>query len=217
VSLRAIAARSEDSRRAARDAFPHAHIYSDYRELLARPDIEVVDVVVPSYLHHEIASAALAAGKHLLLEKPMALSLRECDELIALTRKQDRVFAVGHELRLSSLWGKAKELIASGYIGEPKYALIELSRRPYRLGSENWRYDITRVGSWILEEPIHFFDLARWYLSSLGEPQTVYATANSRQAGHEELKDNFTAIVHFRAALMPSYRRRLPHLNIIRP
>ena len=148
-----------------REAFPQAQVYADYRELLARADIEVVDIVVPSYLHHEIASAALAAGKHLLLEKPMALSLRECDDLIALARKHNRIFAVGHELRLSSLWGKAKELIASGFIGEPKYALIELSRRPYRLGSENWRYDISRVGSWILEEPIHFFDLARWYLS----------------------------------------------------
>jgi myo-inositol 2-dehydrogenase/D-chiro-inositol 1-dehydrogenase len=197
ATLKAIAARSDASRSASRDAFPKAEIYADYRELLARPDIEVVDVVVPSYLHHEIASAALAAGKHLLLEKPMALSLHECDELIALARTHNRIFAVGHELRLSSLWGKAKELIASGFIGEPKYALIELSRRPYRFGSENWRYDITRVGSWILEEPIHFFDLARWYLSSLGDPETVYATASSRQTGHEELKDNFTAIVHF--------------------
>ncbi len=107
------------------------------------------------------------------------------------------MFAVGHELRLSSLWGKAKELVASGFVGEPQYVLVELSRRPYRLGSESWRYDINRVGSWILEEPIHFFDFARWYLSDVGDPQTVYATANSRQAGHPELKDNFTAIVHF--------------------
>src|SRR5215212_8002125 len=197
AALKAIAVRSDTSRSAARDAFPAAEVFADYRELLARPDIDVVDVVVPSNLHHEIASAALAAGKHLLLEKPMALSLKECDDLISLARKHNRVFAVGHELRLSSLWGKAKELIASGFIGEPKYALIELSRRPYRLGSDNWRYDINRVGSWILEEPIHFFDLARWYLTSLGDPHTVYATANSRQAGHDELKDNFTAIVHF--------------------
>jgi myo-inositol 2-dehydrogenase/D-chiro-inositol 1-dehydrogenase len=197
ANLSAIAARSDASRRAAHDAFPQARIYADYRELLARDDIEVVDVVVPSHLHHEIASAALAAGKHLLLEKPMALSLRECDDLIALANKQERVFAVGHELRLSSLWGKAKELIASGFVGEPQYVLIELSRHPYRLGSENWRYDINRVGSWILEEPIHFFDFARWYLSDVGNPQTVYATANSRQAGHPELKDNFTVIVSF--------------------
>lgn len=197
ASLTAIAAPSENSRRAAHDAFPQAHICSDYRELLARPDVQLVDIVVPSHLHHEIASAALAAGKHLLLEKPMALSLRECDDLIALARKHNRVFAIGHELRLSSLWGKAKELIAAGFVGEPQYALIELSRRPYRQGSQSWRYDIARVGSWILEEPIHFFDFARWYLSDVGEPQTVYATASSRQAGHPELKDNFTAIVHF--------------------
>ena len=53
------------------------------------------------------------------------------------------------------------------------------------------------MGSWILEEPIHFFDFARWYLASAGEPQTVYATSNSRQPGHPELRDNFSAIVNF--------------------
>lgn len=195
--LAAIAAPSEASRAAARDAHPQAQIFSDYRELLARNDIEVVDVVVPSHLHHEFASAAFAGGKHLLLEKPMALSVSECDDLIRLAREHKRVFAVGHELRLSSLWGKVKELVADGFVGEPQYVLIELSRRPYRQGSDSWRYDIQRVGSWILEEPIHFFDLARWYLSGLGEPQTVYATSNSRQSGHPELKDNFSAIVHF--------------------
>jgi myo-inositol 2-dehydrogenase/D-chiro-inositol 1-dehydrogenase len=88
-------------------------------------------------------------------------------------------------------------MVASGFVGDPLYLLIELSRRPYRQGSDNWRFDIQRVGSWILEEPIHFFDLARWYLSAAGDPQTVYATSNSRQPGRPELKDNFTAIVHF--------------------
>jgi myo-inositol 2-dehydrogenase / D-chiro-inositol 1-dehydrogenase len=195
--LAAVAAPSELSCAAAREAYPKAHVCADYRELLGREDIDVVDIVVPSHLHHEIASAALAAGKHVLLEKPMALNLRECDDLIQLAHERKRVFAVGHELRLSSLWGKVKELIESGFVGDPLYVLIELSRRPYRQGSDSWRYDISRVGSWILEEPIHFFDLARWYLGSNGEPQSVYATSNSRQPGHPELKDNFTAIVHF--------------------
>jgi myo-inositol 2-dehydrogenase / D-chiro-inositol 1-dehydrogenase len=197
AELAAIAAPSESSRAAAQDAYPQAQVVGDYRELLARDDIEVVDIVVPSYLHHEIASAVLNAGKHLLLEKPMALSLRECDDLIRIARERQLVFAIGHELRLSSLWGKVKELIDSGFVGDPLYVLVELSRRPYRQGSNNWRYDINRVGSWILEEPIHFFDLARWYLASAGEPQTVYATSNSRQPGHPELKDNFSAILHF--------------------
>ncbi len=197
AALSAIVAPSEVSRSTASDAFPQSQVYSDYRDLLAREEIAVVDIVVPSHLHHEITSAALLAGKHVLLEKPMALSLAQCDDLIRCAREKERVFAVGHELRLSSLWGKVKELIDSGFVGDPLYALVELSRRPYRQGSNSWRYDINRVGSWILEEPIHFFDLARWYLQSVGEPQSVFATSSSRQPGHPELKDNFTAIVRF--------------------
>jgi myo-inositol 2-dehydrogenase/D-chiro-inositol 1-dehydrogenase len=197
AELAAIAANSQASCAAAREAYPNAAVFADYRELLKQTDVDIVDVVVPSYLHHEIASAVLAAGKHLLLEKPMALSLPECDDLITLAKKHNRLLAVGHELRLSSLWKKVKDLVDDGYVGEPKYLLVELSRRPYRLGSNNWRYDIGRVGNWILEEPIHFFDLARWYLQSLGNPQIIYATANSKQPDHPELQDNFSAIVHF--------------------
>jgi myo-inositol 2-dehydrogenase / D-chiro-inositol 1-dehydrogenase len=197
AELAAIAATSEASCAAAREAYPNADVFSDYRELVGRHDIDVVDVVVPSYLHHDIAAAVLSAGKHLLLEKPMALSIGECDDLISLASKHDRLLAVGHELRLSLLWSKAKELIDSGFVGEPQYVLVELSRRPYRLGSQSWRYDIGRVGNWILEEPIHFFDLARWYLQSQGDPQEIYAAANSKQPDHPELQDNFSAIVRF--------------------
>jgi myo-inositol 2-dehydrogenase / D-chiro-inositol 1-dehydrogenase len=197
ADLAAISAPSDASRSAARDSFPNAATFADYRELVQRDDIDVVDIVVPSHLHHEIASAALAAGKHLLLEKPMAVTLQQCDDMIALARRQNRYLAIGHELRLSSLWGKVKELVDSGFVGQPQYVLVELSRNPYRQGSGGWRYDIGRVGNWILEEPIHFFDLARWYLSSIGEPESIYATANSRQPEHPELQDNFSAIVHF--------------------
>lgn len=197
AELVAVAATSQASCDAAREVYPNATVYSDYRELVARDDIEIVDVVVPSYLHHEIGSAVLASGKHLLLEKPMALSLSECDDLIELSRKHDRLLAVGHELRLSSLWAKVKNLVDAGFVGESQYVLVELSRRPYRLGSNSWRYDIGRVGNWILEEPIHFFDLARWYLQSLGNPTTIYAAANSKQPDHPELQDNFSAIVQF--------------------
>src|SRR5204862_3680605 len=63
--------------------------------------------------------------------------------------------------------------------------------------STGWRDDRERVGSWILEEPIHFFDLARWYLSASGEPVSVYARANSRQTERPDLHDNFTATIGF--------------------
>lgn len=195
--LTAIAARSPETCDAARAAHPQAEVLSDYRQLLARDDVDIVDVVLPSHLHYEVAAAVLSAGKHLLLEKPMALTLEQCDDLIRLAGERKLRLAVGHELRLSSLWGKVKQMVDAGFVGDPQYVLVELSRNPYRQGAGGWRYDIHRVGNWILEEPIHFFDLARRYLAGAGEPRSVYAAANSRQPDHPELQDNFSAIVHF--------------------
>ncbi len=195
AELVAIAARSVESRTAAQAAHPEARIYDDYRAMLDKEALDAVDVVLPSYLHYSVARDVLASGRHLLLEKPMALTLEHCDELIALAKAKNLHLAVGHELRQSSLWGKAQEMLAVGAIGQPLYLLIELWRRPYRLGSGGWRYDINRVGNWILEEPIHFFDLARWYLGQ--EPIAVFARANSRQPDHPELQDNFTAVLNF--------------------
>jgi len=197
AELAVIAVRSESRQAEARACHPGVDIVSDYRELLARPDVEAVDVVLPTDLHFTVGMEALRADKHLLLEKPMALTLPHCEELIQRARQQQRLLAIGHEFRLSSLWGKVKEMIGGGAIGEPLYAVIELWRRPYRQGADGWRYQIDRVGSWILEEPIHFFDLARWYFSSHGEPKSVYARANGRRSDHPELQDNFSAIVEF--------------------
>jgi myo-inositol 2-dehydrogenase/D-chiro-inositol 1-dehydrogenase len=195
--LAAVAERADEGRAAAKQAYPQADVYDDYRDLLARDDIDVVDVVIPSHLHYEVAKAALEADKHVFLEKPMVLTLAHCDELITFAKKRQKLLAVDHEMRVSTLWGRVKRLIDEGAVGTPQYVLTELSRFPYRLGSEGWRFDIHRVGNWILEEPIHFIDLARWYMGDFGEPVSVYARANSRQPGHPELQDNFTTIVNF--------------------
>ena len=197
AELVAIAARSEATRARAAQEHASAQVYADYRELLARQDLDAVAVVLPSHLHHEVGAAVLESGRHLLLEKPMAISVADCDDLIAVAQKRERTLAIGHEMRLSSLWGKVKEMIASGAIGTPQYALIELWRRPYRLGADGWRYDIARVGNWILEEPIHFFDLARWYFQGVGEPVSVYARAVAKNAERPQLQDNFSAVVNF--------------------
>jgi myo-inositol 2-dehydrogenase/D-chiro-inositol 1-dehydrogenase len=197
ATLTAICARSEDSRAAARADHPRATIYADHREMLAREELDLCDVVLPSDLHFPVACDVLESGRHLLLEKPMALTADHCQQLVRLAESKNRILAIGHELRLSSLWGRVKTLIDEGGIGEPLYAMIELWRKPYRLGSGGWRYDVGRVGNWILEEPIHFFDLARWYFSSAGDPVSVYATGSARRADHPELHDNFSAIVHF--------------------
>jgi myo-inositol 2-dehydrogenase / D-chiro-inositol 1-dehydrogenase len=195
--LAAVCARSDESRRKAAVEHPEARVYADHREMLAREELDLCAVVLPSDLHYPVARDVLEAGRHLLLEKPMALSLDDCAQLVKLAGERRLVLAVGHELRMSSLWGEVKRLIDTGAIGEPLYAMIELWRKPYRLGSGSWRYDIGRVGNWILEEPIHFFDLARWYFEDAGDPTSVYAAASARREDHPDLHDNFSAIVRF--------------------
>ena len=197
ATLVAIAARSEQSVAAAKAQQPGTQVYSDYRHMLAAEKLHLCSIVLPSHLHFEVTRNGLESGRHVLLEKPMALTLADCSKLVQLAKDRGRILAIGHELRASSLWGKVKQLVAQGDIGQPLYALIELWRRPYRLGADGWRYDIKRVGNWILEEPIHFFDLARWYFAGVGEPQSVFASASAKRADHPELNDNFSAIVRF--------------------
>ncbi|MCA8926669.1 MAG: Gfo/Idh/MocA family oxidoreductase [Alphaproteobacteria bacterium] len=175
LELSAIAVPGEASRAAAAAAHPGATVYRSYRELLACAPVDMADVVVPNHLHGKIAMAALAAGKHVLLEKPMAISLAECDRLLAADASSGRRISVGHELRLSSQWGRVQREIAAGRIGEPRHVSVGLFRNPYRPGADGWRCDPARVGSWSLEETVHFFDLALWYLDAMGEEATVQA------------------------------------------
>jgi myo-inositol 2-dehydrogenase/D-chiro-inositol 1-dehydrogenase len=197
AELVAIAAPSEMSRAAAVQAHPSARIFSDHRRMLAETKLDIVDVVTPSHTHREIATDVFNAGCDLLLEKPMALSIEDCQALVRLAHERGRKFAVGHEFRLSSQWGEIKRRIDAGAIGEPQYVLVELSRKPYRLGASGWRYDPARVGSWVLEEPIHFFDLARWYLAGAGDPVELHAYGNSRDPQRPQLFDNFSAMFKY--------------------
>src|SRR5262245_36221545 len=75
AELVAVAAHSEGSCAKARADHPQARVYADYREMLAREELDVVDVVIPSHLHHPVARDVVLSGRHLFLEKPMALSL----------------------------------------------------------------------------------------------------------------------------------------------
>jgi myo-inositol 2-dehydrogenase/D-chiro-inositol 1-dehydrogenase len=90
-----------------------------------------------------------------------------------------------------------RALVEEGAIGTPRYATIDLWRRPYRLGSANWRFDAPRVGSWVLEEPIHFFDLACWWLREAGRPVSVYARGSRHPGTPEGLWNDMTTVLAF--------------------
>ncbi|MBV9749066.1 MAG: Gfo/Idh/MocA family oxidoreductase [Acetobacteraceae bacterium] len=173
--LTCIAARSNGEQ--AEEDWPDARVTGDWRSVAEDPSLDAVVVVVPNALHEEVATAALHAGHHVLLEKPMALTVAGCDRLIEAAQQARRVLSIGHEFRVSEQWGRAKALIEAGEIGVLEHAAITLFRFPYRTGSGGWRYEGARVGSWILEEPVHFFDLLLWYGSAWGPPLGISALA----------------------------------------
>ena len=195
AQLGAIACASEATAAAAARDFPGVPVHVGYPALLARPDIDAVAVVVPNHLHAEVGAAALEAGKDVLLEKPMATSLEGCDRLLAAARTSGRVLSVGHELRQSSQYGRVKALIDEGAIGPPSYIAFSLFRFPFRPGSQGWRYDPARVGSWILEEPVHFFDFVMWYLEALGDPRSIQALGSGGPGAG--LSQSFSAVLRF--------------------
>jgi len=182
ATLAAIVARGDDSAAQAASDHPGIPVLRDAAALLADGSVEAIVVAVPNAQHAAVAMAALASGKHVLLEKPMALTLGDCDALIGTARQAGRVLTIGHELRVSRQWAPIRRMIEGGEIGALRHAAISLFRFPYRTGSQSWRYDRAAVGSWILEEPVHFFDLLLWYARECGPPETVRATAEGDPA-----------------------------------
>jgi myo-inositol 2-dehydrogenase/D-chiro-inositol 1-dehydrogenase len=196
ATLAAIACRSRETAAVARKDHPDAAVELDYRALLARRDIEAVDIVVPNDLHEEIGVAALEAGKDVLLEKPLGPTLGACDRLIDTARRTGRVLSVGHELRLSEQWGAIKRVIDAGDLGDLRCVLFDLFRFPYRPGSGGWRYERHRIGSWIMEELVHHFDLVLWYFAQWGTPIAVSAVGHAR-GGDAALTEMLTATLRF--------------------
>lgn len=193
VELAAILCHSDRSAAAARADFPGVPVLQDRDIFLALP-LDAVDVVVPNHLHAEYVLAALAAGRHVLVEKPLANNLTDCDRIVEAAAAAGRLVSVGHELRVSTQWGMIHREIASGAIGLPMAATYSLFRRPFRGGADGWRHDPARVGSWVLEEPVHFFDLLLWYFAAHGDPVSLQAWASGEES---VLQSNLTATVRY--------------------
>ena len=197
LTLAAIACASEESAAAARAAYPQSHVTFDWREAVALPGLDIIDVATPNYLHAEVAVAALRAGRDVLLEKPMATTRADCDRILDAERGTGRLVSVGHEMRQSAQWGRVKSLIDDGAIGDPLYLNVNLFRNFYRSGAAGWRYDKARVGSWLLEEMVHHFDLALWYFARAGDPVSLSAHGNQRPGRDHGLFDNVSILIRY--------------------
>jgi predicted dehydrogenase len=127
--------------REAADKYGIREVVSDYRDLLARQDIDVVSIALPNYLHGIVALEALRAGKHVMLEKPMTTHAREGAKLVAEARKRKRLFMVGQNQRFTADVQTARRLVEIGALGEVYHAKAVACRRA----------GIPRIGSWFTQ------------------------------------------------------------------
>ena len=115
--------------------------YKDYRQLLADKSIDAVFIMTPEHLHHRMTIDALRAGKHIYVEKPLAHTIEEGEEIIREWKKTDRVVQVGTQNRSSSLYRKAKEMIKQGMVGDVHYVRAFWYRNS-TTDNPAWRYVI---------------------------------------------------------------------------
>jgi predicted dehydrogenase len=139
--------------------------YKDFAEVIADPEVEVVHLCTPNYLHYGMAKAALQAGKHVLCEKPVANTSAEAAEMVRMERDTNRVGAVNYNLRFYPLSQEARARIAAGDLGEVRIIHGEYCQDWLFLPSDwNWRLEPELGGSLRVVADIgtHWMDVVTW-------------------------------------------------------
>lgn len=171
-------------------------IMQDYTELLHHQKIDLVSICTPPQLHAKMASDFLRAGKHVLVEKPMAMSLEECDQMLEAAAASGSVLSVvGQNRFLDPNW-KLKHTLDSGLLGEIVHGQVD----SYWWRGENY-YDLWWRGTWesegggcTLNHGVHHMDMLKWMM---GMPQSVQAVISNTSHRNSEVEDISIAIFSY--------------------
>ncbi len=183
------------ARRLARE-FGVPHVYADYRDLLRRDDIQAVSVCLPDFLHRDATIAAAEAGKHVLCEKPLAMTLREADEMIEACRRRGVALGLVMNHRYAPDARRTRRAVRAGAFG--RILLGNVVHSSALVGDPSaaspWRGRRGRAAGGVLTtQAIHFLDLLLWFL---GPVQAVKAWTARLARDGQDFED--TAVVALR-------------------
>ena len=168
---------------------------TDYRDLLALPQIQMVVVGVPNHLHCQVVVDAAAAGKHIVIEKPFCLNLAEADRMLAACRKAGVKLMYAEELCFAPKYVRLKQLLDSGALGRP--TLLKQSEKHDGPHAAHF-WDVERSGGGVaMDMGCHAIEFFRWML---GRPpiKSVYAQMSTQvHGGKTQGDDNAILIVEF--------------------
>lgn len=170
---------------------PEEKRFTDYMDIVNNKDIDVVTVAVPDQMHVKISCDLLRSGKHVLCEKPLALTREDINEMIKVADESGSKFMVGQICRFTPAFEKAKEIIESGVIGEIYFVESEYAHDYMKL-CDDWRADPKRHG--VIGGGCHAVDLLRWLA---GDPKEVFAYGTHKLLPMVEYDDATVAVMKF--------------------
>ncbi len=158
--------------------------YTDFRKLIARTDIDIVDIAIPNEGRLEIFKEAVAAGKHILMQKPFAYTYEDAVEMVNLAQQANVKLAINHNARYAPFYRKTKEIIESGEIGIPYLITHEMRINQDAHMADTW---FAQVPNFLLVDyEIHHIDLMRYWSGQT--PQRVY-TSSTQMPGQNFQSD----------------------------
>lgn len=155
-------------------------VYTDYQNVLDDPAIDVIELLTPHNIHCQMTVAACEAKKHVSVQKPMAMSLAECDRMIAAAKANGVRLKVYENFVFYPPYVQAKQMIEEGAIGEPLSIRLKMNagnnRHGWHVDQSSWAWrmqeEVSGGGELVFDDGNHKFSIARYFM---GEPDTVFA------------------------------------------
>lgn len=162
--------------------------YSDYRDLLLNPEVDIINICTESGLHAQIAIDAMKAGKHVLVEKPMAMSLAEADAMIATAQRMGVKLGVVHQNRFNTAIVKLRQALEDSKFGKLTHAsaVVRWNRNDEYYLQAPWRGTWAQDGGCLMNQSIHNIDLLQWMMGPV-ESLFAYTATNMRNIEAEDL------------------------------
>lgn len=173
--------------------------YTDYKEMLKRhPDLELIAIATSSGVHAEIALYCIDHGINVIIEKPIAMSMADADEIIRRSEEKGVLVSACHQNRFNIAVQKTKQALDAGRFGKLSHGSIHVrwNRNRAYYDQAPWRGTWAEDGGCLMNQCIHGIDLLRWMMD--GEVETVYGVIRQQQHPYLEAEDVGMAVLTFR-------------------
>jgi UDP-N-acetyl-2-amino-2-deoxyglucuronate dehydrogenase len=176
-----------------------AEPFADYRRILERSDVDIVCICTPSGLHCQMAIDAMHAGKHVIVEKPIALSLDDADRMIATARATGRRLCVVLQNRFNAAIQDLRRAVDEGRLGRLLLGNATVRwYRPQEYYEDGWHGTWAMDGGALMNQSIHHIDALQWFM---GQPESVFAQTGTL-AHRMEAEDAGVAVIRFRGGAL---------------